>query len=404
MMMKATMLRKNKSHSPKQLNIAVYYPWIYLKSGIERTILNQFKYSRHKITLFTNHHDPKGTFSEFNLIPIVRLHQVPVKRDFSNVLTAALTILFQKIPLDIFDALVVHSEGLGDLAMLRNASLPTVSICHTPIRPIYDSQYRKKAMANMDVIRQILLVLFSGTYHFLNKYLWKQYQFICFNSLETQSRAHAAGLISTDDKRARVLHPGIDVDHRYFSTTNSHYFLVSGRIMWTKQIEMAIESFIKFKPHESANDYCLVIAGSVDAKSRPYLYSLQEAAAGRSDIQFVIDPTDYQLSKLYSKAAAGLLCSFNEDWGLTVLEANAHGKPVIAVNSGGPRESISSNKTGILCNTANEISEAMMLLAESPKLAKKMGRSAHKYVINNHQVTDYIFQLDNIINQAVANK
>ena len=55
-----------------------------------------------------------------------------------------------------------------------------------------------------------------------------------------------------------------------------------------------------------------------------------------------------------AEARAFLAFARDEDFGMTVVEAQAAGTPVIAFNGGGFRESVINGKTGIL---VNEISE-----------------------------------------------
>lgn len=64
------------------MKIALYYPWISLKSGVERTILEIIKNSKHQYTVYTNNFDPKNTFPEFNKVKVVQLKQIPLKTDF----------------------------------------------------------------------------------------------------------------------------------------------------------------------------------------------------------------------------------------------------------------------------------------------------------------------------------
>src|SRR4051812_44773415 len=99
------------------MRVALYYPWIYLTSGAERTIIQLVRGSRHQWTLFTNHYAPAQTFPEFAGLDVRELNRIPVERTVKATALNALKITFQKLPLDGFDALLVVGEGLGDLAV-----------------------------------------------------------------------------------------------------------------------------------------------------------------------------------------------------------------------------------------------------------------------------------------------
>ena len=58
----------------------------------------------------------------------------------------------------------------------------------------------------------------------------------------------------------------------------------------------------------------------------------------------------------------------------------AMGKPVIADNSGGPRESILNKETGFLCDDWESYGEAMDLLQNDQQLCERMGEKGYSRV------------------------
>jgi alpha-1,3/alpha-1,6-mannosyltransferase len=112
---------------------------------------------------------------------------------------------------------------------------------------------------------------------------------------------------------------------------------------------MAIAAWRRFKPRAGDNHFRLVVAGMVDAKSRPHLLQLQVESADRPDIEFVASPSDAELLSLYQRCHAVVFPARSEDWGLVALEGMACGKAVVATDRGGPRESVISGETGFLC-------------------------------------------------------
>ena len=127
------------------MKVAFYYPWIYLKSGGERIIVELTRRSRHDWTLFTSHYEPQNTFPELSDRKVIELPRVPVERDIVSSARAACRIMTQKLPMEDYDALFVLCEGLGDLILYRNHSKPSLCYCLTPLRAAFDPFYRAKS-------------------------------------------------------------------------------------------------------------------------------------------------------------------------------------------------------------------------------------------------------------------
>jgi len=322
------------------MNIALYYPWVYLMGGAERTLLQLMTRSRHSWTLYTNRYEPESTFPDFAEHEIVVLNEISVRRTVRSVAGAASVLLRQTLDLRRRSALVVVSEGLGNLVAMR-AEVPTSCICLTPLKVAYDPVARARYFNGASRPHYRLAI---GAYAAFERPLWKRYRRVFCNSEETRRRLLAAGLV--EPARVEVAHHGVDTEHFRPIERRERFFLVPGRIMWQKNIELAIAAWKRFRPEPDG--WRLVVAGMVDQKSRSYLDSLRQLAAGRRDVSFVESPSDAELLRLYQTCHAVMFTASNEDWGLVPLEAMACGKPVVAVDRGGPRESVLDGLTGYL--------------------------------------------------------
>ena len=77
--------------------------------------------------------------------------------------------------------------------------------------------------------------------------------------------------------------------------------------------------------------------------------------------------TDRQRALLLAAAAVVLYTPQREHFGIVPLEAMAAARPVIACDSGGPRESILDGRTGFLCEASpTAFAHAMQALSVSP--------------------------------------
>jgi glycosyltransferase involved in cell wall biosynthesis len=362
------------------MRIAAYYPWVYLTSGIERTILEMYERSRHEYTIFTNHFEPESTFSEFKDMDVVCLPTVSVERRLRAVLKAAAVIALQKVDFSSYDCLLVHCDGLGDFLLNRRPRIPVACFCHTPLRPVFDSHYRAHASKRFTGIQSLAFDAFSVGFRHLDRYLWSRYDHVFFNSQESYRRARTGGLLRGMQERCEILHPGIDWASCRPTWRYEPYFLVPGRVMWTKNIDLAIHAFTQFKTLSPRYaPFRLVVAGQVDRKSRVYLEKLRTISEGREDIGFVVSPSDEEMKRLYANCYSVIFPAFNEDWGLVALEANAFGKPVVACDRGGPKESQQHGETGYLAPPQPEaFAQALASLATDFNLVQRMGIRARE--------------------------
>lgn len=361
------------------MKLALYYPWIYLQGGIERSILELTKYSRHRWTLFTGLYDRAHTFDAFRSLDVRELRRTNVTRTYASVLNSAVEILLTKIPLDVdTDAIVVWCDGIGDLVTFRNHSLPVFNICSTPLRAAFDPVYEQLALRRRGKLSRAAYRCFKHGFRVIDRMAWRNYSGVVATSTEVKSRI-LRGKLWKDSRRMVMAYPGVEWNPDISRAEYQPMILISGRIMWTKNIEQGIRAFMKATLPAS---WRLVIAGFVDKKSGNYLAELKELAGRDPRIEFVVSPSDAQLKELYRTTSFCLFTPQNEDWGIVPLEAMANAKPVIAVARGGPQESVVDGETGFLLapDGDDQWANAIKRLALNPVLVKRMGVQAHAHV------------------------
>lgn len=352
------------------MRVALYHPWIYLKSGLERTILEINRRSRHDWTFYTSHYDRAGTYPELGDARIVELPRISVRRNYLSVLRGALSIATCKLDPAEFDVLVISCEGIGDLMTLRNTARPIGCLCFTPLRATFDASYRARLLARAGWKRPAALAI-EFAFRMLDRLCWRRYQQVLAISDTVRQRIAAGGL--REASRVDVAYPGIDVRQIRAADQWQPYFLLAGRIMWTKNIEMGIAAFAQARA-KIGPEWRLVIAGMVDAKSEAYMAALRAFAAEVGGVEFRVAPSDDEMRALYEGCTAVVFTAFNEDWGLVPLEAMAAGKPVIAVNRGGPCETVLHGQTGYLEEDSPEaFARRMTELAANQPLARQLG-------------------------------
>lgn len=138
-------------------------------------------------------------------------------------------------------------------------------------------------------------------------------------------------------RSATVLYPPVSVDRFAIApTTGDYWLLVGGRMLPYRNQSLAMAAFREM-------DRPLVVVG--DGPSRE---SLERAKGARTEFRGVV--SEEELTTLYARCR-GVIVPGIEDLGLIALEANASGRPAVALAAGGALETIVDGVTGVLFPT-----------------------------------------------------
>ena len=136
-----------------------------------------------------------------------------------------------------------------------------------------------------------------------------------------------------------------------------------------KNLALALEALHELRGRLDSHQWSevhLVMAGGYDKRVLENVEHYEElrgiaAKLNVSDhVTFLRSFTDEQKVSLLNNCVCVLYTPSNEHFGIVPLEAMYMRRPVIAVNSGGPLESVLNNITGFLCDPLpTQFSEAM---------------------------------------------
>ncbi|KAM4689586.1 alpha-1,3/1,6-mannosyltransferase ALG2 [Discoglossus pictus] len=197
-----------------------------------------------------------------------------------------------------------------------------------------------------------------------------------------------------------VLYPSLNVsnfDTKDFKNLSDivpserkHVFLSINRFERKKNLNLALEALCDLCRQLDLCDWekvHLIVAGGYDERVLENVEHYQElknnaAKYNISDhVTFLRSFSDAQKLSLLHNCTCVLYTPSNEHFGIVPIEAMYMYCPVIAVNSGGPLESIVNNVTGFLCSPCpKEFSEAMKKIVKNPSLKNSMGKLGHARV------------------------
>lgn len=191
-----------------------------------------------------------------------------------------------------------------------------------------------------------------------------------------------------------VLYPALDTTsldqwrtEQGLSAASKQYRVVSlNRFERKKNLPLLLHAMDWIHQHHPSTPLPeIVMAGGYDTKNTEnveHLLELQSLAKQLNlSVDFRCSISDAERSELLHTARVVVYTPSNEHFGIVPLEAMYAGTSVVAVDNGGPKESIRSEETGFLCEaTPAAIGSAILKLLKDSNLAEKMGQAGRQHV------------------------
>lgn len=205
------------------------------------------------------------------------------------------------------------------------------------------------------------------------KYVYKDVPVVAVS----QSTKNDLAEIGIPGENIRIIHNAVDHSlYRVAPEKNKSGFTIGflGRIKRYKSIDHLLEAFDRVKA--MIPDAKLVIIG--DGDFLPRLKKIASKLKSNADIIFTGHVSGEEKVKLIYEMDVIVNTSSKEGWGLTVIEANACGVPVIGANVPGLRDSIVDEQTGLLYKYGDVEALAALILRyyHDVSLRRKLSQNA----------------------------
>ena len=201
---------------------------------------------------------------------------------------------------------------------------------------------------------------------------------------------------------ASVLPMGVDTGlFRPMGLPREKFVLAVGSIAQHKAHDFCVEALAHIPIERRPN---LILVGTVGVKEE---FEFLEKRADELGVGLTIkvNIADEMLVDLYNRASLTLCASIMEPLGLTSLESQACGTPVVAVAEGGFRETVIDGVTGLMVDRdTNKFAQAISYLLDNKPLCQTMGQRGREEVEKKWTWDRTIVSLEEIFARTLASR
>ncbi|MEM7600297.1 MAG: glycosyltransferase, partial [Verrucomicrobiota bacterium] len=219
----------------------------------------------------------------------------------------------------------MSSSGFAKWANFTETT-PVFCYCHTPPRFFWQPDtYLPHEVAN-----PAIRILVEKMLPFFREWDYRAAQKVTYfiaNSTTVQRR-----IKEYYGRESVVIHPPVDVDRFTVAKTSEDFYLVVSRLVGYKGIDRAVEGLSRLGKR-------LIVIGDGPDRAR-----LESLAGPTVEFKGRLSDEDvtWHMQNCYAFVFPGL-----EDFGITPVEAQASGKPVLAFGEGGALETVEPGVTGL---------------------------------------------------------
>lgn len=306
------------------MKVAIVHEWLTVYGGSERVVeaLHAIYPDAPIYCLVYDAERMPARFRSYDIRPTF-LQKLPFAKKHYQAFLPLMPYAYEQLDLTEYDVVITSSSACAKGVLTRSDAW-NICYCHTPMRyawELYQAYIRPAGKVKRFFI--------GWQMHHIR--MWDRLAADRVDAFIANSDYIARRIRKYYRRDAAVIFPPVRTEQYLLGPKEAFYLIVS-RLVAYKRVDLAVEAFNRL-------GLPLVIIGDGGERAQ-----LCRRAAG--NIRFLGRLSDAEIADWYSRAKAFVFCG-EEDFGLTPVEAQAAGTPVIAYGKGGVRESVLEGKTGL---------------------------------------------------------
>jgi len=274
-------------------------------------------------------------------------------------------LIWRSIDLTDYDLVITSCSSFFARGFKTGNNTRVVAYCHTPPRFLYGFETSVN-LQKYWIVRVYAVVV----NHFLR--LFDQWSARRVDKWIVNSKNVANRVQKFYREESEVIYPPVEVEaliKRSEGVKKENFFLIVSRLVGAKGLIESARAAKKL-------GFKLKVVGESVGFSQ-----IKNELEKFDEVELLGRVSDEDLEELYSRAKGFIALAKDEDFGITPVESQAAGTPVIAFNGGGFRETVIDGKTGIFIDSTDEraIGEAIKKLDKVKWKREDLTRQARRF-------------------------
>jgi glycosyltransferase involved in cell wall biosynthesis len=276
------------------------------------------------------------------------LQRLPGDGSRYRYLLPAMPLAIESLDLSRYDLVLSSSHAVAK-GVLTGPNQLHICYCHTPIRYAWDLQHQYLAESGLE--NGPLKYLAMSMLHYIR--MWDSRTACGVDHFIANSEFVARRIQKVYRRESSVIYPPVDVGDFSMAGTREDFYVVVARLVPYKRVGLLLEAF------ELLPERRLIVIGE-----GPLLASLRSNAPANVTL---LGSQSFDSMRDYLQRARAFLYAAEEDFGISIVEAQACGAPVISYGSGGARETVIEKETGIFFDrqTPESVADAIRTFESS---------------------------------------
>lgn len=305
------------------MKIAIVHDWLVTYAGAEKVLEQMLEvFPEADIFSLVDFLDEKDRgFIKNKKVSTTFVQKLPfAKKKYRNYLPL-MPLAIEQLDLSKYDVILSSSHAVAK-GVLTGPDQLHISYVHSPIRYAWDLQHQYLKEANLEkglkglLTKSILHKIrnwdyrtangvdyFIGNSKFIGRRIWKVYR-----------------------RESDVIYPPVDISAFTLHEQKEDFYITASRMVPYKKIDLIVEAFANMP------DKKLIVIGD-----GPDFEKIK--AKAKSNVQ-LLGYQSFEVLKSHMQRAKAFVFAAEEDFGITPVEAQACGTPVITYGKGGATETV----------------------------------------------------------------